>query len=61
MEQDSLKWFFGDISQTLAWGEPFWPEIAVAIATIMCILWLIMRLTRETSEGSAEQSEEPTE
>lgn len=29
MEQDSLKWFFGDITQALAWGEPYWPEIAI--------------------------------
>ena len=57
MEQDSLKWFIGDIIQALAWGDPYWPEIIVAITAIMCLLWLILRLTRETPEKPAEQPE----
>lgn len=55
-ENLTMRAMIGAILQSLAWGPPYWPEIGVALATISCILWLIMRLQRQK-----EKSEKPAD
>lgn len=50
-EKPAMRAMIGAMLQSLAWGPPYWPEIAVALATISCILWLIMRLQRQKEKA----------